>query len=145
MKKILLILIVSASVIACNQNQEKKDDPEILKNILNIYFDGLKNSDIEKLNSITTKDFILFEDGKIWTNDSIISFQKQFTSMKGEWKFDKIKVNIDNESGDISYLNHGEFVINDTIKMKFDWVESATFRKVDGKWKMNLLHSTVRK
>ena len=65
--------------------------------------------------------------------------------MKGEWKFDKIKVNIDNESGDISYLNHGEFVINDTIKMKFDWVESATFRKVDGKWKMNLLHSTVRK
>ena len=56
-----------------------------------------------------------------------------------------MKVNIDESSGDITYYDHGEFIFNDTIKMKFDWLESATFRKVNGKWKMNFIHSTVRK
>ena len=61
------------------------------------------------------------------------------------WTFDNIKVNMNESSGDIVYLNHGDFVINDTIKTKVDFLESATFRKVDGKWKMNFLHSTVKK
>ena len=125
--------------------QQKKDDPEVLKKILTDYFDGIKTQDLDKLNSLTTSDFVLFEDGKIWTNDSLVTIKDKFKSFKGEWTFDNMKVNIDNSSGDITYYDHGEFVFNDTIKMKFDWLESATFRKVDGKWKMNFLHSTVRK
>jgi len=31
------------------------------------------------------------------------------------------------------------------LKMTYDWVESVTFKKIDGEWKMNFLHSTVRK
>ena len=125
--------------------EQKKDDPEILKKILTDYFDGIKTQDLEKLNSLTTSDFVLFEDGVIWTNDSLVTMKEKFSSFKGDWKFDKIRVNIDESSGDIVYFNHADFVFNDTIKMKIDWLESATFRKVDGKWKMNFLHSTVRK
>ncbi len=125
--------------------EQKKDDPEILKKILTDYFDGIKTQDLEKLNSLTTIDFVLFEDGVIWTNDSLVTIKEKFSSFKGAWKFDNIRVNIDGSSGDIVYFNHGDFVFNDTIKMKIDWLESATFRKVDGKWKMNFLHSTVKK
>ena len=125
--------------------EQKKDDPEILKKILTDYFDGIKTQDLEKLNSLTTSDFVLFEDGVIWTNDSLVTIKEKFSSFKGAWKFDNISVNIDESSGDIVYFNHGDFVFNDTIKMKIDWLESATFRKVDGKWKMNFLHSTVKK
>ena len=124
--------------------EQKKDDPEILKKILTDYFDGIKTQDLEKLNSLTTRDFVLFEDGVIWTNDSLVTMKEKFSSFKGDWKFDNIRVNIDESSGDIVYFNHADFVFNDTIKMKIDWLESATFRKVDGKWKMNFLHSTVR-
>ena len=125
--------------------EQKKDDPEILKKILTDYFDGIKTQDLEKLNSLTTSDLVLFEDGVIWTNDSLVTMKEKFSSFKGDWKFDNIRVNIDESSGDIVYFNHADFVFNDTIKMKIDWLESATFRKVDGKWKMNFLHSTVKK
>jgi hypothetical protein len=125
--------------------EQKKDDPEILKKILTDYFDGIKTQDLEKLNSLTTSDFVLFEDGVIWTNDSLVTMKEKFSSFKGAWKFDNISVNIDESSGYIVYFNQGDFVFNDTIKIKIDWLESATFRKVDGKWKMNFLHSTVKK
>ena len=97
--------------------EQKKDDPEILKKILTDYFDGIKTQDLERLNSLTTSDFVLFEDGVIWTNDSLVTMKEKFSSFKGDWKFDNIRVNIDESSGDIVY----------------------------GKWKMNFLHSTVKK
>jgi ketosteroid isomerase-like protein len=141
-KTILCIFIYLGITISC---QQKKDDPEILKKILSDYFDGIKTQDLNKLNSLTTTDFILFEDGKIWTNDSLVTIKNEIKSFKGEWKFDNMKVNIDESSGDIVYYNHGEFLFNDTLKMKFDWLESATFRKVNGEWKLNFMHSTERK
>jgi len=144
MKTITILTIILGLGLLTNCEQ-KKDDPEILKNILTDYFDGIKTQDLEKLNSLTTSDFVLFEDGKIWTNDSLVKINEKFNSFKRDWKFDNIKVNMDESSGDIVYFNHGDFVFNDTIKMKIDWLESATFRKVDGKWKMNFLHSTVKK
>ncbi len=144
MKKLNILTIILGLVLLTNCKQ-KKDDPEILKNILTDYFDGIKTQDLEKLNSLTTSDFLLFEDGVIFTNDSLVVPIPNVKSFKGNWTFDDIKVNIDESSGDIVYLNHGDFIINDTIKRKIDWLESATFRKVDGKWKMNFLHSTIKK
>jgi len=144
MKTISILTMILGIGLLANCEQ-KKDDPEILKKILTDYFDGIKTQDLEKLNSLTTSDFVLFEDGVIWTNDSLVTMKEKFSSFKGAWKFDNISVNIDESSGDIVYFNQGDFVFNDTIKMKIDWLESATFRKVDGKWKMNFLHSTVKK
>jgi len=144
MKTISILTIILGIGLLTNCEQ-KKDDPEILKKILTDYFDGIKTQDLEKLNSLTTSDFVLFEDGVIFTNDSLVTMKEKLSSFKGDWKFDNIKVNIDESSGDIVYFNHGDFLINDTIKIKKHWLESATFRKVDGKWKMNFLHSTVKK
>lgn len=140
--KILTLLFGLALLTNC---KEKKDDPEILKNILVEYFDGIKTRDLAKLNSLTTKDFVLFEDGVIFTNDSLVKPNPYVKSFQGTWTFDNTKINIDETSGDMVYYNHGDFVYNDTIKRQVDWLESATFRKVDGEWKMNFLHSTVRR
>ena len=146
MKKIVVFLLLTSLglLMSCDQHPPT-DDPEMLKSVLTDYFDGLKHLDLNKMNALTSKDFVSFEDGKIWTNDSLIKTLSSFKHFQGTWKFDNMKVNVDNASGDITYFDHGEFVINDTIKMNFDWLESATFRKIDGKWKMNFLHSTVRK
>ena len=143
-KTALLLFLIFGLLSNCKQNKPT-DDPEILKTVLRDYFDGLKNRDIKKLNELTTSDFVSFEDGKVWTNDSLIKAVRPFKSFQGEWKFDNMKVNVDNSSGDITYFDHGDFIVNDTIRMSFDWIESATFRKIEGKWKMNFLHSTVRK
>ncbi len=140
--KILTVVLGLGLFTSC---QQKKDDSEVLKKILTDYFDGIKTNDLDKLNSLTTTDFVLFEDGAIWTNDSLVKPIPGVKSFKGTWTFDDMKVNIDQNSGDIIYYNHGDFIINDTIKMQVDFLESATFKKVDGQWKMNFLHSTVRK
>jgi ketosteroid isomerase-like protein len=125
--------------------QVKKDDPEILKKVLTDWFDGIKTQDLNKLNSLTTNDFVLFEDGRIWTNDSLVRTNPRITSITRDWTFDFVKVEIHKESGDMIYYNHGVFVINDTIQRKPEWLESATFKKVDGNWKLKFLHSTRRR
>jgi hypothetical protein len=142
MKPLLTILTGLWLLTSCRQ---KIDKPEILVKILTDYFDGINDQDLKKLNSLTTTDFVLFEDGRIWTNDSLVTIKNNYKSFKGAWKFDSIKVNIGQSSGDIIYHNHGELLFDDTLKLTFDWLESALFRKVDGKWKLHYLHSTERK
>lgn len=143
-RKIAIVLLIIGALTSCQKNRQT-DDPEILKQILAEYFDGIKNLDKNKLDSLTTSDFILFEDGRVWNNDSLINFGKQFKSFTGEWKLYNMKIHIDQTSGDIVYDDHGELLINDTLKLTFDWLESATFRKINGNWKINFLHSTVKK
>lgn len=139
---ILTFILTLGLLTNCEQ---KKADPEILKKILTDYFDGINAQDIKKLNALTTPDFVLFENGVIFTNDSLVKPNPNVKSFKGKWTFDHMTTNMDVNSGSIIYYNHGEFVINDTIKRQVDWLESATFQKIDGQWKMNFLHSTVRK
>jgi hypothetical protein len=140
-----LTIFLAFTIIASCSQKRKAEDPDGLKKVLTAYFDGIKNKDVNKMNSVTTSDFILLEDGKVWNNDSLINLINSFNSFQGTWTFDYMRINVDELSGDIVYLNHGDFIFNDTTKSKFDWVESATFRKIDGEWKMNLLHSTVKK
>lgn len=143
--KFILTTCLGFGLLSGCQQTKQPDDAEVLKNALNNFYDGLKSRDLKKVDEATTGDFILYEDGKVWTNDSLINFLNTFKSFKGDWKFDGMKVYVDDNSGDMSYFNHGDFIVNDTTKYSLDWIESATLRKIDGKWKMNFLHSTVKK
>ena len=139
------MVILFCLLISC-RHANQRDSPEELTKILTGYFEGIENGDFDKMRSLTTNDFIIYEDGLIWNNDSIISFIKSFPgSVKINYVFDDFKINIDNNSGSVFYLNHADMVINDTMKMSFDWIESATFIKAENSWKMNFLHSTARK
>ena len=140
----LIFVLLVNPIASCNQ-ERKTDDPEALKKVLSAYFfEGIKNKDLSKLNSLTTKDFIVFEDGKIWNNDSIFKMANAFSSIQGTWIFDYERITIDESSGNIIYVNHGDLVLNDTIMMQKDWLESATFRKINGTWKLDLIHSTSK-
>ncbi len=140
----IFLIILTGLIISCQLNTPK-DSPEELKQILIDYFDGIKNMDFNKMKEVTTNDFTLYEDGKIWNNDSLINFIKTFPPFKIDYKFDNFNIQIDNSIGNMYYLNHADMVINDTINMTYDWIECATFvKKVNG-WKMNFLHSTVKK
>jgi hypothetical protein len=44
----------------------------------------------------------------------------------------------------MTYTNHADFVFKVTNKVALDWIESATFRKIAGEWKMNFLQATLR-
>ncbi len=140
--QIVVFLLFLTVLTSCKR---EKESPEVLKKVLADWFDGIRTQNLNKLNSLTTNDFVLFEDGRIWTNDSLVRVNPKIGSIKRDWTFDFVKVEVDENSGDMVYYNHGVFVINDTIQRKPEWLESATFRKVDGTWKLKFLHSTRRK
>lgn len=129
---------------ACRQSN-KTDDPEKLKAVLIDYFDGMKTKDFQKMKDLTTNDFMLYEDGRVFNNDSLVKALNAFPKFKADYKFENFKINVDNNTGNMSYLNQGEFILNDATHMTFNWLESATFKKIDDKWKLEFLHSTVRK
>jgi hypothetical protein len=146
MKYVYVLQVILAVVFfsGCEQNRST-DDPEKLKTVLLNYFDGIKNKDFNKMLESTTDDFLLYEDGRIWNNDSVFMNIKRNVPFSVEYKFDNFKINVDNMSGDMTYYNNAEFVFNDTIKLSFNCIESATFRKNAGVWRMNFLHLTERK
>jgi hypothetical protein len=144
MKTTILSLFVVLGLLGACQQNKPPDDPQLLKQVLFDYFDGLKNRDLNKMNSVTTNDFLLFEDGRVWNNDSLINALNKFSAFDVELKFDNFKINVDNTSGSMSYFNSCVCTF-DTTKGDYEWIESATFRKIDEKWKMNFLHSTTRK
>jgi hypothetical protein len=139
-----LIVALNLLVIfsSCQKNKSI-DDPEKLKNVLLAYFDGIENKDFKKMEESTTDDFVLYEMGRVWNNDSVFKQMKAFP-YRAEYTLDSFKINIDHISGHITYYNHGVFVFDDTIKQDFDWIESAAFRKNNLGWKMYFLHITER-
>ena len=146
MKKLLLIIGVVAGffIYACNQNKQT-DNPEKLKDVLKEYFQGVENKDFQKMMDLTTKDFVSIDDGTIFTSDSIIKVIKCYPNLKAKYTLDNFTINVDNNSGNIRYFNNMNVVINDTIHMSPNYIQSATFKKVDGIWKLDFIHTSIRK
>jgi hypothetical protein len=148
MKVILITLACFALAImslTAGKSKPSNDDPEKLKTVLNSFFNSIGTHDLEKLRSAVTSDFILYEDGKLWSIDSAFMNIKRNLPFSVSYKMDNMKFFVDSESGDVTYTNHGDFVFNNSEKLSLDWLESATFRKINGAWKINFLQATVRK
>ena len=127
------------------KHDSSDNNSDVVKQILFYYFDGIKNRDLQKLNALTTADFVLYEDGKIFNNDSLINLLNSFSKFSAKFELDSLKINVDNNIARIFYTNRGDFIVNDTLPLSFNWLESATFRKENEGWKMDFLDSTVRK
>lgn len=140
----LLTIAVLGLIVSC-QTTPKTDPPETLKNVLISYYNAMEARDFDQMKEISTADFIIYEDGKIWNNDSLIQLMNSMPESNIEFTLDNFSINIDQQTGHMYYSNHGDVYSNDTITTAFDWLESATFKKVDGTWKLDFLHSTVKK
>lgn len=138
-------LMLGVAFLAGCQNNKSTDNPEILKQVVTGYFEGIASKDFEKMKAATTDDFVLYEDGEVWNNDSACRNIRKSLPFTVKYKLDNFKINVDNYSGDATYSNHADFVFHDTVNLSLDWIESATFRKTPNGWKMNFLHLTVRK
>jgi hypothetical protein len=131
--------------LTAGKSNQSNDDPEKLKAVLNSFFNGVATQDFEELRMATTSDFILYEDGRLWNIDSAFMNIRNRMPYTVKFQMDNMKFFVDSQSGDVTYTNHGDFVFNNAQKLSLDWVESATFRKIDGIWKINFLQATVRK
>ena len=141
--KIFLLMALFGIVVSCQQKNQTKS-PEQLKQVLFDFYDGVEVRDFDKIKEATTSDFILYVDGKVWPNDSIISVLNTYPPFSADFSFNNFNIDMENSLGCMRYFCHADFVFSDTLNVKFDWIESATFTKVDDQWKMNFLHSTTK-
>lgn len=137
-------IILISSLSSCEVTAEQ-DKPENVKLPLLNYFDAIQRKDLEAMKANTTDDFVLFEDGRVWNNDSLWTRIQQYPDRRLEFKLSGFKVFVDRESSQISYFNHAQVYRKDSVAGQIDWIENVTLRKVDGKWKISFLHSTPKK
>ena len=91
-----------------------------------------------------TSDYTLIEDGEIWSLQKEIEYFKsnahRVISRVNNFKIHKLTI-----AGSVAYLIYelkSEIKENGKFSTKA-WTETAVFRKVAGKWKIALIHSTT--
>jgi len=120
-------------------------DSVTLRKLIVDYFDAVAAKNFVQLDTFTTKDFVLYEDGKVWNNDSVfhnIQFHQPFTV---KFSLTDFHIFTDTRSGEARYHSHPEFVVLDTVHFSIDFIETATFRRTARGWKINMIHITEEK
>ena len=140
--KIFLFMMLPGILLSCQQKSQP-ESPEVLKQVLFDFYDGVEFKDFDKIRNATSSDFTAFIDGKIWNTDSMINILKSYPPFEVDYSYDDFKINIGDSLGYINYFIRGDFVFSDTLSLRYDWLESATFRKVEDQWKMNFMHTTT--
>jgi ketosteroid isomerase-like protein len=139
----LLILLIF--ITSCTPKEDSQVEIEKVETILQSYFGGISSFDYQKMRDACSSDYVLFEDGTIWTVEDHINYLK---SLKGKgsisYKFKDVKINMEGSVAWITHRNIAEAAFEGN-EMHFEWIESAIFKKIDGNWKMVLLHSTTAK
>jgi len=121
------------------------DDPAVLQRLVGEFFRGIETKDTIALRRITTADFVLYEEGKVWNNDSGFANIRRNLPFTVKYQLSGFVIHVDELSGDARWMNHADFVFEDTARESFDWVESGTFRKEGDGWKINFLSVAERR
>ena len=143
MKK--LILLASLMISSCLWANTITEQEAISK--LNQFFTllDLEVYDKEKVSTILTDNFMIFEMGKAWNMDEFDEFiqEASLTTISTDWVLSNYVVSIDDNSAHISYINDGVFKTTDNELIISNWLESVYIVKQDGDLKLKFLQSDL--
>ena len=99
----------------------------------------------EKILTILTDDFQIFEMGKAWDMDEFDEFLQEAskTTVSTDWVLSDYVVSIDDNSAHISYVNDGVFKTTDNELIISNWLESVYLVKEGGELKLKFLQSDL--
>ena len=140
-KKIALFFLLSTQ-FSFAQISEKAE----VQQVITRFFDALSIANIPQMKAEVSDDFILLENGEIWTIDTLankISRPKPEGYLRQN-SFDFITTKIDKNRAFVYYKNKAE-ISSKTRNATVKWLESAILRKEKGRWRMELMHSTPMK
>ena len=140
-KKIALFFLLSTQ-FSFAQTPEKVE----VQQVITRFFDALSVANIPLMKAEVSDDFILLENGEIWTIDTLankISRPKPEGYLRQN-SFDFVSTKIDKNRAHVYYKNKAE-ISSKTRNATVKWLESAILRKEKGRWRMELMHSTPMK
>jgi hypothetical protein len=122
-------------------SQEKNDSAAIVKLLVNDY-KTLGNWDITSHSENCTENYLLIENDEIWDmkkeRDYFIKNKSRVIDRKDYFDIKSVRV-----YGNYAYAVYNlrsDIAENGNLKVK-TWLESTIFRKIKGKWKIELIHS----
>ena len=143
MKKLLLIF---GLIISSNSWAEKITEQEVIAKV-NQFFELL---DIEvyrkeKVLTILTNDFQIFEMGKAWDMNEFDEFLQEASkiTITTDWVLTDFVVSLDENSAHVSYINDGIFKTIDNELVISNWLESVYLVKEKGELKLKFLQSDL--
>ena len=143
MKKIILItsLIISGSLWA--DSITEKEAISKLNQFFNLL--DIEVYQKEKILTILTDDFQIFEMGKAWDMNEFDEFLQEAskTTVSTNWVLSNYVVSIDDSSAHISYVNDGVFKTTDDESVISNWLESVYLVKEGGELKLKFLQSDL--
>ena len=141
MKKIALFVLLSTQ-FSFAQTSEKAE----VQQVITRFFDALSVTNIPQMKAEVSDDFMLLENGEIWTIDTHankISRPKPEGYLRQN-SFDFLSTKIDKNRAYVYYKNKAE-ISSKTRNATIKWLESAILRKEKGRWRMEFMHSTPMK
>lgn len=137
----LLFLILLHGSTASAQSENKKIEAAVIG-----FFNGMSLLNDDTLKHYTSIDFQLLEDGEVWNMDTLLHKIRpgKGRNIKRVNAFEFIRVEQEDSRAWISYYNTAVFSQGDksrTVK----WLESVVLVKQAGRWRIQLMHSTVVK
>ena len=141
MKKITLFVLLSTQ-FSFAQISEKAE----VQQVVTRFFDALSVANIPLMKAEVSDDFILLENGEIWTIDTLankISRPKPEGYLRQN-SFDFLSTKTDKNRAYVYYKNKAE-ISSKTRNATIKWLESAILRKEKGRWRMEFMHSTPMK
>ncbi|TMI88099.1 MAG: nuclear transport factor 2 family protein [Bacteroidetes bacterium] len=112
---------------------------QLLKNDYNT----LHNLDLNKHKSNCTNDYLLIEAGEIWNMEKEAQWyndpSSKVSDRKDHFEFKYIRIE---ENMAYAVYNLKSDILKEGKAIQKNWNESAIFRKVNGEWKIALIHST---
>ena len=140
-KKIALFFLLSTQ-FSFAQTSEKAE----VQQVITRFFDALSVANIPLMKAEVSDDFMLLENGEIWTIDTLankISRPKPEGYLRQN-SFDFLSTKIDRNRAYVYYKNKAE-ISSKTRNATIKWLESAILRKEKGRWRMEFMHSTPMK
>jgi hypothetical protein len=140
-KKIALFFLLSTQ-FSFAQTSEKAE----VQQVITRFFDALSVANIPLMKAEVSDDFILLENGEIWTIDTLankISRPKPEGYLRQN-SFDFLSTKTDKNRAYVYYKNKAE-ISSKTRNATIKWLESAILRKEKGRWRMEFMHSTPMK
>jgi len=146
MNKITILSIAIVFLLtSCRNDDGGQAQKDALKKVIIDYYTALANKDLQKANSLTTDNFILFDGGRIYSNQVAIDSVNQMGQFTFSTSIDSLNVHVDKKDASAYYFRRANFTFPTGLQVTAMFLESCTFNKQDGKWKLRFLHSSQRK
>jgi SnoaL-like domain len=149
MKTLKIISIFLLFSFGSSAQNISKDTTEI-KSVLADFFQVFTVYDIKHFEQNCSPDFILYENGEVWSPKIIREYVEKARSepktSERVNEFHFINFNIKGNVAWAAYHNTAHItLLKDGTKRDINWLESIILEKIKGKWRLVQMHSTKKK